>query len=63
MGKIKFEKVTFTYPLAEQAALKGITFEIEEAQIYCHLRKIGVWEKYTAQANEKKHDTIWRIRR
>ncbi|MDO4451823.1 MAG: energy-coupling factor transporter ATPase [Lachnospiraceae bacterium] len=41
MGKIKFEKVTFTYPLAEQAALKGITFEIEEAQFIVICGKSG----------------------
>lgn len=41
MGKIKFEQVTFTYPLAEQAALKDVTFEIEESQFIVICGKSG----------------------
>ena len=38
---IKFEQVTFTYPLAEQAALKDVTFEMG-ITIYCDLREVGL---------------------
>lgn len=41
MGKIKFEQVTFIYPLAEQAALKDVTFEIEESQFIVICGKSG----------------------
>lgn len=41
MGKIKFEQVTFTYPLAEQAALKDVTLEIEESQFIVICGKSG----------------------
>ncbi|WP_461812341.1 ABC transporter ATP-binding protein [Faecalimonas sp.] len=41
MGKIKFEQVTFTYPLAVQPALKNVTFEIEEAQFIVICGKSG----------------------
>lgn len=41
MGKIEFEQVTFTYPLAEQAALKDVTFEIEESQFIVICGKSG----------------------
>lgn len=41
MGKIKFEQVTFTYPLAAQPALKDVTFEIEESQFVVICGKSG----------------------
>ena len=62
MGKIKFEQVTFTYPLAEQAALKDVTFEIEESQFIVICGKSGCG-KSTLLRQMKKYDAVWRIKR